>query len=271
MKHTVITPEPDGVVEYFRKIWRYRSLIWVFGVRDLKVKYAQTWLGLGWSILQPLTALAVFTFFFGYLLKMKAGQLPYVIYILSGVIGWNFFAYIVNAGTQSVQESSNLIKKIYFPKSILPLSKVLVAAVELGISFLLLIPLILYYGQPISWKIIFFPFIVLFNTFCGLTLVFWITAFAYKKRDLYHLIPYVVYFGIWVTPVFFTREFLPNSVRSIMMFNPMANVVELWRWSLFSYSEFSFLYILNVIVVLILCLSGMYFFNRREIEFSDFA
>ena len=271
MSNTVITAKPQSIGEYLKKVWKYRSLIWVFGLRDLKVKYAQTWLGLGWSILQPLTALVIFTFFFGYLLNMQTGDLPFAIYVLSGLLGWNFFSYIVNAGALSVQESSHLIKKIYFPKSILPLSKIIVAAVELGVSFLLLIPLMLYYGQALSWRVVFFPLVMFFNAICALTLVFWVSALAYKKRDLFHLLPYIVYFGIWITPVFFTREFFPESLRFLMQYNPVANVVELWRWVLFPDVAFSWIYVFNFVIILLLCLSGMYFFNRRENQFSDFA
>src|SRR5690606_1221403 len=119
---------------------------------------------------------------------------------------------IVNAGSMSVQEAAHTIKKIYFPKSILPFSKVVIAFVELLFSLLLLIPLMIYYDMGLSWKIIFLPFVLLFNAMCGLTLVFWVASFAYKKRDLFHLLPFIVYFGIWFTPIFFSGNYLPPKL-----------------------------------------------------------
>lgn len=266
-----ISNQPDSFVEYFQKIWKYRSLVWVFAKRDLKVKYSQTWIGISWSLLQPLTALIIFSFFFGYVLQWTAGELPFALYVLSGLLGWNFFSYIVSAGSMSVQESSHLIKKIYFPKSILPLSKVIIAAVELLLSFAILIPLLLYYGQPITWKVVFFPLVLVFNTLCGLALVFWVASFAYKKRDLFHILPFIVYFGIWVTPVFFIASFLPESIQLLMKINPMANVVDMWRWMLFDSVQFSWIWLINLLIVIVLTIGGMYYYNRKENEFTDFV
>lgn len=267
----VMTSDPDRFQEYFQKIWRYRSLIWVFAKRDLKVKYAQTWIGIGWTIIQPLTALSIFTFFFGYVLNMKSGDLPFSLYVLSGLLGWNFFSYIVTAGSFSVQESSHLIKKIYFPKSILPFSKVVVAAVELLLTLTLLIPLMLYYGEMVTWRIVILPVLLVFNALCGLTLVFWVASFAYKKRDLFHLLPFIVYFGIWFTPVFFSATYLPQRIQFLMDYNPMANVVSMWRWMLFGMGDFQWIWILNFGIVSMLCIFGMFFYNRKENEFTDFA
>lgn len=267
----IMTAEPDRFREYFQKIWKYRSLIWVFAKRDLKVKYAQTWIGIGWTIIQPLTALSIFTFFFGFVLNMKSGELPFSLYVLSGLLGWNFFSYIVSAGSFSVQESSHLIKKIYFPKSILPFSKVVVAGVELSLTLTLLIPLMFYYGEMVTWRIIFLPFLLIFNALCGLTLVFWVASFAYKKRDLFHLLPFIVYFGIWLTPVFFSVTYLPQRIQFLMDYNPMANVVSMWRWMLFGMGNFSWIWLLNFGIVSFLCISGMFFYNRKENEFTDFA
>lgn len=267
----IFSSEPDSIVDYLRKLRRFRGLIWAFAVRDLKVKYAQTTLGVAWSIIQPLTALLIFTFFFGYVLDWKAGDLPYSLHVLSGLLGWNFFSYIVHAGANSVQESAQLIRKVYFPKSILPFSKVLVAGAELGLSFLLLVPLMLYHGQSLSWSVILLPIVLLFNALCGLTVVFWVSAFAYKRRDLFHLLPFIVYFGIWVTPVFFTDNFLPESLRFITDLNPMASVVNMWRWMLFGSLPFSWVWPAMMTAMTALCLGGMYFFHRKEDEFSDYA
>lgn len=265
------TAKKDNFISYFKKLWQYKMLIWVFAKRDLQVKYAQTWLGVSWSIIQPLTAMTVFSVFFGYVLKWQTENIPFPLYVLSGLLGWNFFSYIVNAGTSSVQESSSIIKKIYFPKSILPLSKVIVALTEFAISLMILIPLLFYFNITISWKIIFIPFALLFNAICALTLVFWVAAFAYRKRDLIHLIPFIVYFGIWITPVFFLPTILPQKIQQIITLNPMTHVVDIWRWVIFNETTFNYYWLLSFIMVCTICLAGMYFYNQNENKFSEYA
>lgn len=267
----IMTPESDSFAEFFSKIWKFRSLILVFAKRDLKVKYSQTAIGLGWTLLQPLTALIIFVFFFGVLLNWKTEGIEYPIYVLSGLLGWNFFSYTVSAGTAGIQESAHLIKKIYFPKSVIPLSKMMLGLVELAFSLLILIPLLLYFGQSLSWKIIFLPFVLIYNVFCALTLVFWISALAYKKRDLFHLIPFLLYFGIWFSPVFFSSDILPNQYSFVLDLNPMSNVVQAWRWSLFNFGEFKWIWLVNFLIIFILLLSGMYFYNRKERSVADYV
>lgn len=265
----IMTSKPDSFKVYFQRIWKYRALIWVFAKRDLKVKYSQTVIGLGWTLLQPLTALLIFTFFFGFLLNWKTEGIAYPIYVLSGLLGWNFFAYTVNSGTLGLQDSAQLIKKIYFPKSIIPISKMILGLVDLGFSLLLLVPLLIYFGQSISWKIIFLPVILFYNIICALGVVFWFSAFTYKKRDLLHLIPFILTFGIWFSPVFFSSDILPVKYVFLLDLNPMSNVVEMWRWALFDFGIFNWLWIVNFLIVLIFFMLGIYFYNRRENRFSD--
>jgi lipopolysaccharide transport system permease protein len=268
---TVYSNEPDSFLVFLKKIVRFRSLIWVFAIRDLKVKYAQTIIGVGWTIIQPLTALTIFTFFFGFLLNWKTEGIAYPVYVLSGLLGWNFFSYTVNAGTMGLQESAHLIKKIYFPKSIIPLSKMILGLVDLAFSLLLLIPLLIYFGQSISWKVIFLPIILFYNVICALGLVFWISAFAYKKRDLLHLVPFLLTFGIWFSPVFFSSNILPTKYAFLLDLNPMANVVQMWRWSLFGFGQFNWIWGVNFLVVFVLLLLGIYVYNRKESGLADFV
>jgi lipopolysaccharide transport system permease protein len=267
----VYTPFPDTMLQYVSKIWNFRSLISVFAIRDLKVKYAQTILGLGWTIIQPLAGLLIFTFFFGYILGWKANDLPFSLYVYSGLLGWNFFSYIVYQGVGSVHESGHIIKKIYYPKFIMPLSKVLVGMVELVVSFIVIFPLMIYYGKSFSWKIILLPIPVFFNVIMALAIVMWVSAFAYKKRDLLHLVPFLMYFGIWLTPVFFTFEILPENMRFLWFFNPMAGVVEAWRWTIFADWNFNLYYLPAMLLMIPFFLVGMKIYSKKEFEFSDYV
>jgi len=245
----IFNSAPDTLKEYFLKIWRFRNLIWVFAKRDLQVKYSQTVIGLGWTIIQPLTALMIYTFFFGFLLNWNTDGIPYPIYILSGLLIWNYFSYIANSGTFGLQESSHLIKKIYFPKTIIPLSKVIIAFIELLISLVLLIPLLLYFGQSISWKVVFIPIILLFATLLALLFVFTTSILAYRKRDILHLVPFILHFGIWFSPVFFSSDLLPEKYRFVLDINPISNVIQALRWSLFNFGEFKWIWVLNFGIV----------------------
>jgi len=267
----VITADPPSLLQYFSKIWQYRALIWVFAMRDLKIKYAQTILGLSWSIIQPLTALGIFTFFFGYILQWKADNLPYPMYVLSGLLGWNFFNYIVSQGCFSVQDTGHLIRKIYFPKAVLPLSKVIVALVELIISLLLLLPLMLWYKKMISVYIVFIPLLIILNAAAALVIVFFVSAIAYRKRDVFHIVPFITGFGIWITPVFFTKSILPEAIQFLWYLNPMAGITELWRWCLFTGWRMDFNFIPSLITVIPLLIMSLMFYKRNENRFSDFA
>lgn len=267
---TIIDARPISLSAYLKSIWQYRILILVFAKRDLKVKYAQTWLGFSWGIIQPLSSLLIFTFFFGHILKWKAGDLPYSLYVLSGLLMWNFFTYVVYQGCSSMQESSNLIKKIYFPKAILPLSKVLVGLVELGVGFLLFIPLLLLTHENLSIRVLLLPFVVLFAVIAGLSVVFLVASFAYRKRDLYIAVPFLMNFSMWVTPVFFTSTTLPERLRFIWFLNPMAAVVEACRWCLFDNWNFDVNYLPSLLFLFPLLVLAMWYYAKNEEMFSDY-
>lgn len=268
---TIYTAQPDNLKAYLLKLKKFQSLIKAFAERDLKVKYAETFLGLGWTILQPLAGLAIFTFFFGYVLGWEANNLPYPLYVLSGLLGWNFFSYIVFQGSSSIHDSGQIIKKIYYPKFIMPLSKILVAFVEVFISFLLLIPLMIWYDIYPSWHIAFLPIAFFLNVLCALSIVVWVSAFAYKKRDLLHIVPFLMYFGIWLTPVFFTFDTLPQAFQFLWYLNPMAGVVELWRFCLFSEWTFSLKYLPSLLILFPFFLIGFKIYLKKEFLFSDFV
>lgn len=267
---TIISPASDSFGSYLKKAWDYRALVVTFAKRDIKVKYAQTIIGLSWTILQPVTAMVLYSFFFGYLMNFESEGLPYVLFVTSGLLAWNLFAYVVYQGAASTQESAHVIRKIYFPKVVLPLSKVLVGAVETAIGLCILLPLMFWFQIDISWKILALPLAISLSAICGFTLVIWTASLAYRHRDLYHFLPYLVYFGIWLTPVFFVKTFLPESVRFIMYFNPMSSVVELWRWCLFPEYVFLPVFAYSIPVLLLLCLTGLWVYSRAESKFSDY-
>ena len=264
------TSKPDSLAVSLKKLWQSRALVWVFAKRDLQVKYSQTVFGFGWSIAKPLIGLGIYVFFFGLVLNWSSNDIPYPIYVLTGLIGWNLFSYIVTSGISSLQESSDLIRKIYFPKTILPLSKTLVGAMEGVISFLLLVPLLVYYNISFSWHILLLPIVLLYTMLCGLFLVFIISSLAIKKRDLLQVVPFFLNMAIWLTPVFFSASIFPTKYQFLMIYNPIANMVELWRWIFFENLVFQSVWLINFVIMLFLTLSTFYFFTQQEQKFSDY-
>jgi lipopolysaccharide transport system permease protein len=270
LKTTTYSAEPDSLSHSLAKLRRYSSLIRTFAWRDIRVNYAQTRLGLSWSILKPLIGLLIYTFFFGYLLQWNSGSLPYPLYVLSGLIGWNLFSFIIQNGALAVRESTNLIKKIYFPKSILILSKTLVGLTEALISFLLLIPFLIYYEITPSWKIVFLPLVLFYNLSCALAFTFLITSFSIQKRDLLQVLPFLLHMGIWLTPVFWAADLLPEKMNLLLELNPIANMIQLWRWMLFDHIDFQEIWLLNGIFVSVILIMAFYFYSVRENKFADY-
>ena len=266
----IITSETEPLPRYFAKAWKYKGLIITFAKRDLRIKYAQTFFDVFWILIQPLPSIVIFTFFFGKLIKVNTGALPYPVFALTGLVAWNFFTNLAGSVGNSLIESQSLLKKIYFPKIIVPFSKILVSGVDLLISFALLIVVMLLFSVYPSWKIIFLPCFFLFNILCGLSIGIWIAALTYRYRDFQHFAPNVINFSIWLTPVFYPTTVLPQRLHSLMYLNPMAFVIEGYRFALAGDKCPSIYFMISVIPVLILFVLGLLYFRRIEDEIADF-
>jgi len=269
MAKRVITASDTGLWEYLKKVWRYKKLILTFATRDLKVQYAQTFLGVLWSAIQPLTGLLIFTFFFGKIISLDTKDIPYPLFAFSGIMAWYFFTYMVGQGGHSLVNSQDLIKKIFFPKLVLPLSKVLVGIVEFAISIVLLIILMIIMGSMPGAEVIFFPLFILLNIIVGLAVAIWLSALTLRYRDLQHLIPYLVNFGIWVTPVFYPSTLIPEKYNYFLYFNPLAGVIAGFRWTLLNGERPEIAYFYSFIPVVILFIAGLFYFKKVEGKTSD--
>lgn len=264
---TIITGDDPSLSQYLGSIWKYRSFILTLAKRDLKVKYAQTVLGLVWSFLQPLTAVVVFTLFFSVLLQMETAY-PYALFVLSGVLSWGIFNYIFSHGSTSLTGNQDLIRKLSFPKMVLPLSKVVVATVEFSITLLLMIPLFLWFGVPLSWNILAFPIIIFFIILFALGVALIMAAVTLRHRDLQHIIPFLVNFGIWFTPVFYPVSLIPEEYKNWIFINPMASLIGLFRWSLFG-DPISYFALSGIVIAVIFLVIGVLYFRRVEAVISE--
>jgi len=267
---TTISAQQDSIFTYLRKLWEYRSLAITFAKRDLKIKYAQTFLGVSWILIQPIPSILFFTFFFGYMIKMDTGVLPYPVFALTGMIGWSYFTTLASSIGNSLIESQHILKKIYFPKLILPLSKVLVAAVDFLVSFVLIVLAMLLFSVYPGWQIIFFPLFFFLNILTGFSIGIWISSLTFRYRDFQNVAPAIIGFCIWLTPVFYSTTFLPPKLNYIMYFNPMAFVIEGYRYTLVGDKVPSPYFLISVIPVLLLFVLGLLYFRKIEDEIAEF-
>ncbi|MEZ4953327.1 MAG: ABC transporter permease [Saprospiraceae bacterium] len=268
-KIKVIKNEVLGSRAYLNRCWEYRHLLIGLAKRDIKAKYAQAVLGILWSLLKPLTGLAVFTLFFDNLMKVNTHEIPYPVFAFTGLTSWYFFTYIISSGGTSLMESQGLLKKVYFPKLIMPLSKVLVGFLDFALSFILLIGLMVLSGYGLRWQIVFLPLFIILNMIAGLSVAIWLSALTIRYRDFYHIIPYLVNFSIWLTPVFYPGTLIPETYNWALYINPMAGVIAGFRWALLGDVFPSVYYLVSFAFMIILLVSGFFYFKMIEKEIAD--
>jgi len=220
-------------------------------------------------MIQPLTGLLIFTFFFNYVVKVDTGGIPYPLFAFSGMISWYFFSSLMAQSGTSLMQSQYLIRKIYFPKLILPISKSLTCFAEFGISLLLLFAIMIITGYYPSINILFLPFFILLNLITGLAIGLWLSALTIRYRDFYHIIPYLINFGIWLTPVFYPATLIPHKIQFLIYFNPMAGIISGFRWSLLGGAPPSVNYLFSFAFVIIIFITGLYYFRKMETKIAD--
>ncbi len=222
---------------YIKKLYNYRQLIFAFARRDLKSKYAQTRLGLVWVFIKPILSVLLYVFFFEFVLNSNLSGVPYSIYVFSGLIAWNLFSQLIILSLNAIQESAQIIKKIYFPKSILALSKALVLLIDSFIVLILLFSLSIYLGILPSWNLLFLPFAILNVIFISLTFVFLLSAISIKHKDIFVGIPFILQTLMWFSNVFIDVSSFPEFIQAYIANNPLSLMVSFMRWCLIGYGE----------------------------------
>jgi lipopolysaccharide transport system permease protein len=257
----------------FRELWQYRDLFIILAYRDLRVRYAQTFLGLFWAFIQPLATLTIFTVVFGRVAQVDTAGIPYPLFAVCGMASWSYFSFVLNQSGNSIIGAQEMVKKIYFPRLVIPLSKAVVGFVDFAIALIFIIVLMFVYGIGPSSNIIYFPIFVLLTILSALSVGIWLSALTIRYRDFQHVVPFLVQFGLYATPVGYQAKDaianLPDWASYVFYANPMTGVVEGFRWSLLGgdppgiYAYFSFS------IVLLLFFSGLYYFKRVERVMAD--
>jgi lipopolysaccharide transport system permease protein len=266
---TVIRPSRGWVPIRAREIWNYRELLYFLVWRDVKVRYKQTALGAAWAVLQPFLTMVVFTLLFGRLAKIPSDGVPYPVFAFCGLLPWQLFSFALNESGNSLISNQQLIQKVYFPRLVMPLARVLAGLVDFAIAFILLLALLVYYQIPLHARMLVIPLLVLFAMLTALAAGLWLSALNVEYRDVRHLIPFLTQLWLFVTPVVYPSTFVPERWRMLLAFNPMTGVVEGFRWALLGTGGSSRLVAVSVAVVAVLLLSGLLYFRRMERTFAD--
>ena len=255
-----------------REIWTYRELLYFLAWRDLKVRYHQTILGILWAVIKPCSMMIVFSVFFGWLGRIPSDGLPYPIFVFAALLPWQLFAHTLSATSHSLVANQHLITKVYFPRLIIPISSMGIGLIDFGIALLVLFVMLLYYHIPIIPHILALPAFMMLGITSALGVGLWASALNIRHRDVGHAIPFVTQLWFFVTPVAYPSSLIPESWRAWYGINPMASVVEGFRWALFGNGvDIALMFILSLLISSTLLISGLYFFRRTEQTFADVA
>ena len=257
---------------FFRELLRYRELFYFLAWRDILVRYKQTVIGVAWSVIRPLLTMLVFTIVFGRLAKLPSEGVPYPILVFSAMLPWQYFANAMQESSNSLIAESRLISKVYFPRLIVPTSSVIVSAVDFLISLALLGLLMLWYSFTPSLAILLMPFFFLLATLSALGVGYWLSALNVKYRDFRYIVPFLVQFGLYVSPVGFSSSVVPGRWRLLYSLNPMVGVIDGFRWCIQGTASSFYLpgFLISAVVSALVFISGVWFFRRTERFFADF-
>jgi lipopolysaccharide transport system permease protein len=251
-------------------LWEYRELLYFLTWRDVKVRYKQTVLGAAWAILQPFFTMVVFSLFFGKLAQVPSDGIPYPIFSYAALVPWQFFASGLTGSTNSLVGSANLIKRVYFPRLVVPISAVLSGAVDFALAFVVLLGMMLYYGIVPTMAVIWLPLLLLLALVTSLGVGLWLTAMNVQFRDVRYALPFIVNAWMFATPIAYPSSLLGEPWRTLYGINPMAGVVEGFRWALLGTKTAPGpIVFVSASVSVVLLIGGAFYFRRMEKTFAD--
>jgi lipopolysaccharide transport system permease protein len=255
---------------YWRDLWRYRELLGFLAWRDIKVRYKQAVLGVAWAVLQPAVQTLLLTFVFGKLAKMPDGGVPYPLLVLTGLLPWQLFSSAFSGASNSLVGNSHLISKVYFPRLIVPLSALAVALADMAILLVLTLPIVVVSGVPPTWRWLLLPLFIVAALVIALGAGLWITALTVKYRDFRFITPFLLQIGLFVTPVGYRTDFLPNW-RDLLALNPLTGVVNGFRWCLLGGGMDFYVpgFLVSLAVAVLLLGTGLWYFRKTERQFAD--
>ncbi|AFZ59174.1 ABC transporter permease [Anabaena cylindrica FACHB-243] len=276
MKDT--SSQPELIIEagrsegqYWKDLWRYRELFYFLAWRDILVRYKQTSIGIAWALIRPFLTMVVFTVVFGRLAKLPSQGVPYPILVFSAMLPWQFFASSLSECSTSLITNSNLISKVYFPRLVVPTSAVVVSFVDFMISGMILVALMAWYNFIPSWRILTLPLFISIAFAASIGAGLWFASLNVQYRDFRYIVPFIVQFGLYISPVGFSSSLISEKWRLIYSLNPMVGVIDGFRWAILGSESNLYLpgFILSLILVFSLLFSGIWYFRKMERKFAD--
>jgi lipopolysaccharide transport system permease protein len=257
--------------QYWQDLWRYRELLYFLAWRDILVRYKQTAIGIAWALLRPFLTMIVFTIVFGNLANLPSGGIPYPILVFAGMLPWQFFADTLSRCSSSLIGNANLISKVYFPRLIVPASAMIGSFIDFLISGIILLGLMAWYNFVPSWQILTLPLFIGIAAVAAMGLGLWLAALNVKYRDFQYIVPFLVQFGLYISPVGFSSNIVPEQWRSLYYLNPMVGVIDGFRWAILGRGTqlYAFGFFLSIVLIILLLISGIWYFRKTERTFAD--
>lgn len=269
---TVIKPLSGWQLIGLTELWQYRDLLYFLSVRGIKIKYAQSILGVGWAVANPLIQALLFTVIFGNLAKLESDGTPYILFSYTAMVVWTYFSGILTDATTSLVANRAMISKVYFPRLVLPLSAVLNKLLDFAIAFVILIGLLIYYGQTPSYTIIMFPVLLLILILTSIGIGCLLAAVAVQYRDVNYAMNFLVKMLMYSVPVVYSVEYIPEAYRTLYAINPMVGVIEGMRSMFLQSRPFPWEWVgIGAIVAVVIFIIGCFYFRRVERHFADLA
>ncbi|QQS29548.1 MAG: ABC transporter permease [Sphingobacteriales bacterium] len=260
---------PMPLTAYLKYLFQYREFILTLVGRAFKIRYAQTFLGSLWLVLQPLINLAIFVLLFDRLLGIYSGRAPYALFAFCGLLGWNLFSHLSNQGSSAIIYNQDLVKRLSFPKLTLVITQILTGLLDFAIGFAILLLGTVVLGNGLHASLLLLPVFILINLSTGTAIALLMNIVAIKHRDYYQALPYLLNFGIWITPVFYPVSIIPEHYRFLLYFNPMAGVIEGYRWCVLQEGKLDMGFLPVYLITFVLLGLGFYLFKQKEPTFIN--
>jgi lipopolysaccharide transport system permease protein len=270
--HELVIEPGRSERNYWTDLWRYRELFYILAWRDISVRYKQTAIGVIWAVLRPFLAMVIFTIVFGRIAKMPSNGIPYPILVFAAMLPWQFFATALSEASASMVVNTNLVSKVYFPRLIIPAGAVITSLVDLAVSAVLLAFMMMGFHFLPDWRVLALPFLTLLAFLAALGPGILVTALNVKYRDFRYVVPFIVQFGLFLSPVGFSIDVIPQQWRMLYSLNPMVGVIDAFRWALCRGGTGDFYlpgFILSLTVIVLFLTTGIWYFRRTEKGFAD--
>ena len=268
MHHTRIDSHKKGLIASIKDIVTYKDLFFILAYRDIKIRYAQTFLGIAWAIIQPLLTISIFTFLFTRAFNMEV-PVPYALYATAGMSTWSYFSYVLGQSGSSLIASQDIVKKVYFPRLIIPLSKAIAGLIDYTIIWVAIIGLLIYYQMWPGSNFMYLPIFILFTLLTSLGMGIWISSLTIRYRDFQYIIPFIIQLGLYVSPVAYPASKIPAKFTFFYFLNPVAGIIEGVRWSLFLNTPFDDYILISLAIGLILFFTSILYFVSVEEKIAD--